>query len=103
MKRHDDPSTVGMAINLVRTAGAIKCKSVADQGGDDFASREVPKQAVVESNRSDDHGYAGFDRDLDLVPWFFRNAFAMLNHALNHQVNDLLYVLERFFMSLAPR
>src|SRR5438094_4651159 len=57
----------GWLVDLVGAVPAIKTNPVADEGGNDFACRNIPKLSVVNAHGSDGDGDAGFGSDLHLI------------------------------------
>ena len=93
---HGDSSPVRMVVDLVRPIPTIETKTVAHKAGNDLADGEIPKQSVVEAHELDSDCHTRFYGYLDFISGFLRNMFAVLKHALNDHVDNVIDVLQRF-------
>src|ERR1035438_9823599 len=92
-----------MAIDLVRSASPIECKTVTDQSRNDLACCETAQPAVVDRHVSDGDGNPRLSGHLDLVADRLGQWFVMLDHTLNYQVHNLFDAFESLCAGVAPR
>ena len=102
MKNDCDSPAIGMIVNLVRAVRTVKTESVSDQGGNDFASGNIPKRSVVNPHESDRDCHTRIDSHLDFANRFFWKELAVFKHALDNHVDHVVDVLKSFDLCGGP-